>query len=216
MRSGVQSGQSFHPVPRGRPRLARYKRLWKDVVAENDKYRLKISGEFMLARNFRLPRWIEIQVKGHDGPNQYARVEIRDDVPRLVELCWRAEEHQSEIRQKHLREAIVATILDVYAMTVIDRQGDKAVLNIGEEGSAQDRKIRQLLNELELARKGKRPVTSELLRQVADVYRANIDKAPTEAVARTFGVRSRMASTYVQRARERGLLPPTTQGIRRA
>ena len=69
---------------------------------------------------------------------------------------------------------------------------------------------------LRLGKEGKRKILTDLLRQVADVYRANIDHAPTEAVARTFGVRSRMASGYVQRARERGCLPPTKQGKKQA
>ena len=85
----------------------------------------------------------------------------------------------------------------------------------GPEGSEQDRKMRELLEELRLD-KGKRRVSAGLLEEVADVYRANIDHAPTEAVARTFGVRSRMASNYVQRARERGFLPPTKQGKKQA
>jgi hypothetical protein len=159
--------------------------------------------------------WVEIQVKGHDEPNQHARIEIRNDVPRLVELCWRAETTQREIRQKDPRTAAVATLRNVYAMTIIQVSGGKPILNLGPEGSEQDRKMRALLDELRVG-KGKRAVTSQLLRQVADIYRANVDKAPTEAVARTFGVRSRMASTYVQRARERGFLPPTTQGRKRA
>ncbi len=63
---------------------------------------------------------------------------------------------------------------------------------------------------------GRRRVNTELLRQVAEIYRANFDSAPTEAVARTFGVKQRMAHEYVRRARERGFLPPTTQGKKRA
>ena len=73
----------------------------------------------------------------------------------------------------------------------------------------QERVIRGLLQDL---RAGRRPVKAELLRQVAEVYRANFDKAPAEAVARTFRVKPRMAHEYVRRARERGFLPPTTQG----
>ena len=44
------------------------------------------------------------------------------------------------------------------------------------------------------------------------MYRANFDNAPAEAIARTFGVKPRMAHEYVRRARERGFLPPDTQG----
>ena len=60
--------------------------------------------------------------------------------------------------------------------------------------------------------RARRRIDDELLRSVARIYRANIRHAPTGAVARTFGVRQRMASVYVDRARERGFLPPTTQG----
>src|SRR5262249_10866590 len=139
-----------------------------------------------------------------------------DDVPRLVELGWRAGPGQREIQQKDLREAQISTIIDeLYAMWVIDIRDGEPVLNLGDEGSEQDRKIRSLLEGLRLD-KGKRRISTEFLKQVADVYRANIAHAPTEAVARTFGVRHRMASVYVQRASERGFLPPTKQGRKRA
>jgi hypothetical protein len=91
----------------------------------------------------------------------------------------------------------------------------KGVSNWCPETDHHDRVIRDFLYATRLD-KGKRPITTELLVEVANVYRANIDKAPAEAVARTFGVKSRMASNYVQRARERGLLPPTIQGKKKA
>lgn len=63
---------------------------------------------------------------------------------------------------------------------------------------------------------GRRYIDDELLSQVAEVYRSNFDRAPAEAVARTFSVKARMAHEYVRRARERGFLPPTTQGKKKA
>lgn len=63
---------------------------------------------------------------------------------------------------------------------------------------------------------GKRRITGAFLEQVAEVYRNNIDHAPTEAVSRTFGVKHRMATDYVKQARDRGLLPSTRQGRARA
>jgi hypothetical protein len=48
------------------------------------------------------------------------------------------------------------------------------------------------------------------------VYRQNIDRVPTQAVAKRFGVRPRMASTYVDRARQAGFLPKTKQGMKKA
>ena len=68
------------------------------------------------------------------------------------------------------------------------------------------------LPEIRRARKrANRKVTSELLQQVADVYRKG-DPAPTEAVRRAFGCSHRTAARYVQLARDAGLLSSTTQG----
>ena len=101
----------------------------------------------------------------------------------------------------------------VYRLGVVELR-DVTRDNAGEAihteiDTAQERAIRGLLHDL---RAGRRHVNAELLRQVAEVYRAKFDKAPADAVARTFGVKPRMAHEYVRRARERGFLPPTTQG----
>ncbi len=53
-------------------------------------------------------------------------------------------------------------------------------------------------------RKGpRRKVTDELLRDVAEVYRAHIDDRPTQAVRERFGMPQSTAALYVRRARER-------------
>lgn len=161
-----------------------------------------------------LPAWVEFDLYGCDEPDFHCRIELRDDVPRLVEISYRASEKQSEIRQKHLRATELANIVNtIYRQWVFevrdvwrDEPGGMAVPTIGDE---QNRVIRDVVDDL---RVGRRHVNAELLRQVAEVYRANFDKAPAEAVARTFGVKPRMAHEYVRRARERGFLPPTTQG----
>jgi hypothetical protein len=61
-----------------------------------------------------------------------------------------------------------------------------------------------------------RVLNDDVLRQVAEIYRANIKHAPTKAVAKHFGVKDRMASTYVDRARRAGHLPRTKQGKKQA
>ncbi|WP_181025290.1 hypothetical protein [Mycobacterium kansasii] len=170
-----------------------------------------------------LPSWIEFDFDNRrGGPDLHCRVELRHDVPRLVELSWRATEDQREIRQKDLRETEVATLVNTIYGTCIfevrdvwrDRDGAAVRAQLGEiDESEQWRAIRGFLHDL---RAGRRHVNAELLRQVAEVYRANIDKAPAEAVGRTFGVKQRMAHEYVRRARERGFLPPTTQGKKKA
>lgn len=161
-----------------------------------------------------LPTWVEFELFGRDEPDFHCRVELRDDVPRVVEFGWCARENQSEIRQKHLRAAEVSTITNwVYGLFVVElhdvRRDNPGIVIRAKLGTEQERVIHGLLQDL---RAGRRHVNAELLRQVAEVYRANFDKAPAEAVARTFGVKPRMAHEYVRRARERGFLPPTTQG----
>ncbi len=167
-----------------------------------------------------LPAWVELELFGRGDPDFHCRVELRNDVPRMVELGWRAREDQTEIRQKHLRAAEVSGIANlVYGIWVVefhDVWRDKPGIVLGNfpgDDEEQNRRIRNFLQDLQL---GRRRVTTELLAQVAEVYRANFDSAPTEAVARTFGVKQRMAHEYVHRARERGFLPPTTQGKKRA
>jgi hypothetical protein len=167
-----------------------------------------------------LPAWVEFEWFGRDVPDFHCRIELRDDVPRVVEWGWRARENQTEIRQKHLRASEVSDLADlVYGTWIIEfhdawREGFGTLLNnFPGNDEDQTRRIRGFLQDL---RSGRRRINTELLRQVAEVYRANFDSAPTEAVARTFGVKQRMAHEYVRRARERGFLPPTTQGKKRA
>ena len=53
------------------------------------------------------------------------------------------------------------------------------------------------------------------LKEVARVYRENVDSRPVEAVE-ALGYSRRTAARRIQQARSKGLLPPTTQGKRKA
>lgn len=161
-----------------------------------------------------LPAWVEFNLDGGNEPDFHCRIELRDGAPRLVEIGYKSREGQAEIRQKHLRATEVSGFMNTaYRHWIIevrdiwrDDPGGFAVPAIGEE---QHRVLRNLVYDLRL---GRSHVDTELLRQVAEVYRANFDKAPAAAVAEKFGVKLRMAHEYVRRAREREFLPPTTQG----
>ena len=56
------------------------------------------------------------------------------------------------------------------------------------------------------ARRSRGGYSSELLRQVAEVYEANVDSFPTKAVGQTFGVAQSTSQLYVRKARERGFI----------
>lgn len=55
-------------------------------------------------------------------------------------------------------------------------------------------------------------LTPEFLAQVAQIYREHLDHAPVQAVAKVLGVERWSAGRYVSAARQRGYLPPTSQG----
>jgi hypothetical protein len=205
-------------------------RFRDDAVVESGRFRFVVSGEYVPfgtdedaarfandqpASSIRwLPTWVEFELGGLDEPDFYCTVELRDDVPRVVELGWRSTEDQTEIRQKHLRSAEVSNIANlIYGTWIVELQdvqrGKVGAVLTPKLNTEQAVKIRNFFLDL---RSGRRHVTAELLSQVAEVYRANFDTAPAEAVARTFGVKQRMAHEYVRKARERGFLPPTTQG----
>ena len=62
----------------------------------------------------------------------------------------------------------------------------------------------------------KRGVTRDELEAVAYTYQNNVQSNPTEAVQHAYGYTARTASRRVQQARDAGLLPPTTQGRKKA
>lgn len=161
-----------------------------------------------------MPAWVECDFLGHNEPDRHIRIELRDGVPRLVELTFRAGPGQSEIRQKHLRATELASLVNtIYRQWIFEVRDvwrdDPGGIGIPAVGEKQQRILRNLVDDM---RTGRRHVNAELLRQVAQVYRDNFEHAPVEAVARVFGVKPRMAHEYVRRARDRGFLSPTTQG----
>jgi len=102
-----------------------------------------------------------------------------------------------------------------FAAKVVEDNPDGTVASIEVPFGASHESAVTVLHD---ARKGHgaRRLTPALLAEVAQVYRARIDDRPTAAVAAAFGVAHRTAALYVQRAREAGLLPPTTRGKKRA
>jgi hypothetical protein len=168
---------------------------------------VRVSGEHELVADLYLPIWLEMSSGLPDTPQHFARIELRDQRPEVVAVSWTSGPGQSEIKQKHLRVGQIGELLDVYrgyTLRVVETEHGRLVLN-GRRGDMET-----------LRAPGHRAITDEFLASVADVYRRNIDHAPTQAVARTFGVKPRMASNYVDRARKAGHLPPTKQGKKRA
>ncbi|WP_068179710.1 hypothetical protein [Mycobacterium sp. UM_CSW] len=186
---------------------------------------LRCSGEYEQTGDRFFPVWLEVTIEGHDGPNLFRRIEVRDGRPEIVAMGWWSRPGQREVMQKDLRNARVASFLDeLYPAFVlrIDPKAKKVIPAVGSQEMAARGEdppafyaARKFVDQLRSGPEH-RAITPELLKSVADVYRRNIHHAPTQAVARTFGVKSRMASTYVDRARQAGYLPKTKQGKKMA
>lgn len=161
-----------------------------------------------------MPLWVEATISPPLEPVVRCRIELIDDVPRVTELSFTSPPGHREVKQKDLRDVVLSDVVDeVYGMWVIevDLSTPGQLELIGAvDGHQLVPEIRRFLDGRRTS--GKRRIDTALLTEVARVYRENVDHAPTEAVARTFGVKHRMASNYVSKARERGLLPPTKQG----
>lgn len=84
---------------------------------------------------------------------------------------------------------------------------------------AEDRELlqhqpeRKLTPELKIA--GMRPSTVRRLHRAADIYQTawQAGEPPTQAVARRMNLTTAAAANLVRRAREAGLLPPTSAGV---
>jgi len=203
-------------------------RQYTVITSEDGEKITSRSAESTPLGKNRVPKWIELDTTGGAGPDMRVRVEVRDGSPEVVELGWKVRPGQREVRQKDLRGVDVAKLaVDLYASCFEERHpfpkgpdGEFPDDDQLDEWAAQVRKSRQAArNFLDRQRRPRehRAINDDLLRSVAEVYRANVNKrAPTQAVAKHFGVGNRMASTYVQKARERGLLPPTIRGKKNA
>lgn len=206
----------------------------------------RVSPESEVIEGQKVPTWVELTTTGGADPDRYVRVELRDGSPQVVELRWTSQPHQSEISRKHLLQtdlANLATDLVASALAMNHPIGDTTagkqftqlrqqlrhamdqpealdahmkMIQENKRITAEARRMAQTFIERQRRPREHRVITDSFLRSVAEVYRANIDRAPTKSVAKTFNVKDRMASTYVQRARRAGYLPQTKQGQKKA
>lgn len=185
-------------------------------VVEEEEFRLRIGPYVEAAPDHHMPQWLEVELFGFDEPDTYCRIELRDNVPRLVEFGFRSGPDAREIMPKDLREVELNSVFDgLYSALVIRVDREERLVMMGDPKTDNwlTQEIREFLTD---RRNGKRRITGDFLKQVAQVYRDNIEHAPTAAVARTFGVKHRQATDYVKQARDRKLLPPTKQGRAKA
>ena len=147
-----------------------------------------------------------------DGPTDdeaawTAHFQVVDGVAQCRELVVSAPAGGREIRSKDLRRLRLETLAEDALAQVADRRVT------GEDGRVEV--VRDLPRRRDggASRRGRPRITDELLAEVAEVYRANVERNPTAAVAGHFGLASdRTARLYVKRARTAGYLGDAMPG----
>lgn len=183
---------------------------------------MRASTDDVVVEDHWIPRVIETGTL--DGvaadPQWYARVEVTEAGPRLVEMRFYCTDPDSQgIRQTDLRETEVrAMVEDLVAMWTFRIERDAEGRPVHARSAIDAGAFTEHLRFVGRMRAGRtsRDITPQLLERVAKVYRDNIDRYPTKAVQHHFQVSQRMAAEYVSRARKRGLLPPTKRGKKQA
>lgn len=156
--------------------------------------------------------WVSQRRQGRGGPDMFIKAAVRDGSPQVVELSFTSRPGQSEVRPKHLRDIDLEQLAkDLYGFEVIEADLDDGGAVWEKAGRAADKFI-----ERQRLPRDYRRIDDALLREVAAVYRANFSSAPTQAVAKHFGVKDRMAATYVKKARDKKFLPQTKRGKKQA
>jgi hypothetical protein len=176
----------------------------------------RVADHSEVIEGVEVPRSIEVTTSGGADPDMHVRVELRDGSPVLTELSWKSGPGQNEIQQKHLRQTEVAKLVTDLVVSTI-WSGDVRRGETPDVAALRESKMtaQRFVDRQRLPRE-RRVMTDGFLRNVAEVYRENIDGAPTKAVGETFNVRPRMASKYVDRARQKGFLPRTVRGQKKA
>ena len=185
------------------------RKLWVDPGDPAPEVEMTDLGQLMVPRTF------TAHVSADDGsPDVTLRFEIRNGAPECREVNIQATEGGQEVRCSGLAGV---RIEDVLEEALKQMMFGKKLRNTGRLPRwippAADDLGSLAVRDSRAARAARKvTITDELLREVAQVYRANLDANPTQAVADHFDRAHRTAALYVKRARESGHLGPATRG----
>jgi hypothetical protein len=177
----------------------------------------RVADDSEVIENVEVPRLIEMTTSGGPDPDMHVRVELRDGSPVLTELSWKSAPGQGDIQQKHLRQTTINKLITDLVVSTM-RTNDRVPVGEAPDVTALRRSkaaARRFVDRQQLPR-ARRVMTPEFLQEVAKVYRENFNGKPTKAVGEVFNVQPRQASKYVDAARQRGYLPKTVRGQKKA
>ena len=159
------------------------------------------------------PSWVELDAVGDKGaPDVWARFEMRDGVPEVVDFRLTAKAEGRAVRTADLNSWQPLEGLATNAFRNFARLKDPEQAGSDPYGPKDERDFWRIGGDLVSARAGHRGPSVAELEEVARVYRDAIEGRPTEAVQVMLGYSRRTAARRVQQARAAGLLPETTPG----
>lgn len=166
-----------------------------------------------------IPKRVEVTFPStaDNWPSAHFVIEVRSGVPVCTEFTIRAHPEGREVRTQDFRAVqIEEWVENILADTAVE-VADDGSWTFDSTRTPEESDFREARDEVRFARRNvKRKVTPELLGEVARIYTDHVTGNPTEAVRNAFGTSPRTAARYVERAREAGLLPPTTPGKKMA
>lgn len=159
-----------------------------------------------------VPARVAYIVEGHNGsPSLHAEFEMQDGVSKCTSLRFEAHTEGRGIQTG-----------DLTTLASLRKLGEEAFLSLAVKVSEKPSDWYSPRRDRSVHQSARRDIhtggDSELM-EVARIYRENINGNPVEAVEQEMGYTSRRtAARRIQQARapEKGLLPPTTRGKKKA
>lgn len=181
---------------------------WHRIAVRGGSLFVPLAGEFHEVGERMVPSPLVLHLHEPEAPTIEMKIEVVNQVPRLVELHITRVPSGREIRKKDLNlnieDLIEQTVAIASSRTVttageMPRVAKSPAAFPPEEQIAEIRRgIRTVQN---VRARSQRPMTDDRLRQVATLYQAQ-DSGGIEAVAAVYNVHRATAARWVAKARE--------------
>lgn len=183
-------------------------RGFESITSESERVPLK-GSEFLVPKVF--------GCRLYDFDDGAPEVEILwsvvDGVPLCREVRVTAVDTDHEIKRSGVAGVGLDDLLDQTMKALVWNADARRIDDPGGRDFPDDVSQRSAARAAHQARASRKvKITDELLREVAEVYRANVEHEPTQAVAEHFDKAHRTAALYIKRAREAGHLGAAIKG----
>ncbi len=166
-------------------------------------------------RTYWIPRRFDLISRSNAGQADWRMaIAVKAGIPRCQRIVFETPGPDSDVRAADLRQLRIEDMVEFACKYVTWKVRHDAAGRAFREPMNYDAVQRNItLPAVRSARRITRlAVNAERLREVAEIYRTNIDSKPTLAVQRHLGCAERTARLWVWRTREAGLLGASLTG----